>query len=217
MLRTHPRAGSADLCVRLGGIDRATLARALKTLGNSVISCGESRRTRYALRRALRGSPAPIPLYRIDEHGQGHGIGHLSFVYPEGSSLSFQQSFAWPLDKDMADGWFDGMPYPLLDMRPQGFLGRNFARAHALDLGVADNPDDWPDDDVAHVLSTMGYDQPGDLILGETAYRRFLEYRRNGSERFLSESQVEAGYPRFAEIALAHGVTGSSAGGEFPK
>ena len=217
ILRAYPRAGSAELCARLNGINRATLTRALKTLGDTVIIGGQSRRTRYALRRPLRGNATPIPLYRIDEHGQGHEIGQLSLTYPEGSRLSFQETFPWPLDRGMADGWFEGLPYVVVDMRPQGFLGRNFAHARALDLGVSENPEDWSDDDVAHVLATTGYDQTGDLILGEGAYRRFLDYRRTGDDRFLAESDVEASYLQSAEHAMRHGDAGSSAGGEFPK
>lgn len=217
ILREHPRAGSTELCARLDGISRATLTRALKRLGDAVIIGGASRRTRYALRRPLRGSATPIPLYRIDEHGQGHEIGQLSLTYPEGSVLSFQETFPWPLDRGMSDGWFDGLPYILVDMRPQGFLGRNFAHARGLDLGVSDNPEDWSDDDVAHVLASTGYDQPGDLILGEAAYRRFLDYFRTGENRFLADAEVASSYLRSAEDAMRHGVGGSSAGGEFPK
>lgn len=217
ILRQHPRVGSAELCARLNGVSRATLTRALKTLGGAVIIGGASRRTRYALRRPLRGNAAPIPLYRIDEHGQGREIGQLALTYPEGSLLSFQETFPWPLDRDMSDGWFRGLPYALVDMRPQGFLGRNFAHARALDLGVSDNPDDWPDDDLVHVLAATGYDQAGDLILGEPAYRRFLDYRRTGADRFLAQSAVEASYLQSAEAAMRHGDAGSSAGGEFPK
>lgn len=217
ILRANPRAGSAELCARLGGISRATLTRAIKGLGASVISGGGSRRTRYALRRALRGNATPIPLYRIDEHGQGHEIGLLSLIQQEGSCLVNQDGFPWPLDKDMADGWFDGLPYPIVDMRPQGFLGRNFARIHAIDMNVPDNPDNWSDDDVVHILSLMGHDQPGDLILGEAAYRRFLELTRKGDARFLSDTQAGESYPRLADIAMTQGEAGSSAGGEFPK
>ena len=217
ILRVNPRQGSAELCMKLGRISRATLTRALNGLGDSVISGGGSRRTRYALRRSLRGNATPIPLYRIDEHGQGHEIGLLSFTWPEGSCLDNQDGFPWPLDKDMADGWFEGLPYPIADMRPQGFLGRSFAKNHAIDLTVPENPDDWSDDDVIHILSLMGYDQSGDLILGEVAYRRFLEHMRNGGARFLTDVQVEESYPRLADNAMMQGEAGSSAGGEFPK
>jgi hypothetical protein len=216
-LRANPRAGGAELCARLGGISRATLTRAIKGLGASVISGGGSRRIRYALCRPLRGNVAPIPLYRIDERGQGHEIGLLSLLYPEGACLANQAGFPWSLDRDMTDGWFEGLPYPIVDMRPQGFLGRNFASIHSDDLNVPGNLDDWSDDDVVHILSLMGHDQPGDLILGETSYRRFLEFTRKGDARFLSDAQAEELYPRLAEIAMTQGDAGSSAGGEFPK
>jgi hypothetical protein len=216
-LRAHPRASGAELCARLGDVSRATLTRALRRLGDSVVSGGSARRTRYALRRTLRGSLAPLPLYRIDEHGNGREIGLLSLVHPDGSAFAFREPFPWPLDPEMSDGWFGSLPYPIFDMRPQGFLGRNFARNHASELGLPDNPELWSDDEIAYVLTSLCYDQPGDLILGEVAYRRFLEYRRTGGERFLEESRVETSYPRLAEAVLMHGEAASSAGGEFPK
>lgn len=216
-LRENPRAGSATLCRLLKGISRPTLARGLKLLGPRVVSRGAARRARYALRRALRGSETSLPLYRIDENGRGHEVGHLDLTYPEGSALAFAEPFPWPLAGDMRDGWFDGLPYPLVDIRPQGFLGRNFAHTHALDLAVSNNPEEWSDDDIAFVLATLGHDQPGDLILGETSYLRFLENQRTGDERFLTDVQVASAYPKLAAVVLAHGVAGSSAGGEFPK
>jgi hypothetical protein len=115
------------------------------------------------------------------------------------------------------DGWFDGLPFPLLDSRPQGFLGRNFAHRHALDLAVSENPEDWSESDIAYVLATQGHDQPGNLILGEAAYRRFLESRASAEERTLVEAQIASAYPQLASDALAQGVVGASAGGEFPK
>ncbi len=217
VLRENPRAGSATLCRLLKGIDRSTLARGFGVLGPQVVSRGAARRARYAMRRALRGSEAPLPLYRIDREGRGHEVGHLDLIYPAGSALAFAEPFPWPLVGDMRDGWFDGLPYPLVDMRPQGFLGRNFAHRHALDLAVSENPEEWPDDDIAYVLATLGHDQPGDLMLGEVSYRRFLENRRSREERFLTDMQTSSVYPELAAAALAQGVPGSSTGGEFPK
>lgn len=217
LLRERPRVGSAELCARMGGINRSTLARHVKALGGALISRGGSRRTRYALRRALRGDSTPLPLYRVDEQGRGNEVGHLHLTYPEGSAPSLREDFPWPLDGDMADGWFDGLPYPLHDMRPQGFLGRNFAHCHALDLAVSRNPDEWSEDDITFVLATLGYDLPGNFILGEMAYRRFLDHRQAAASRFMAEAEVAEAYPRMAAAALAHGDVGSSAGGEFPK
>jgi hypothetical protein len=217
VLRENPRAKSADLCRLLGNINRSTLSRGLHSLGDRVVSRGGSRRTRHALRRALRGGEASLPLYRIDEAGRGHEVGQLDLVYPEGSALSLVGEFPWPLSEDMKDGWFDGLPYPLVDMRPQGFIGRNFARKYALDLHVPENPEEWAEHDIVHVLSIMGHDQPGDLILGEASYRRFIEARQMGRERYLTEDLMALAYPERAAMALAHGVAGSSTGGEFPK
>ncbi len=217
VLRENPRVGSALLCAKLGGIDKSTLVRGLKALGDSVVSCGGSRRKRYALRRPVRGNETPLPLYRIDEHGRGQQIGLLQSTYPHGTALSFQGDFAWPLPEDMRDGWFEGLPYPLYDMRPQGFLGRNFAKRYALDLNVSENPQEWSDDDVLHVCSIMGHDLPGNLILGDVAYRRFLEHTSRALSRFLSEEQIATAYPQLAVSALAQGEVGSTAAGEFPK
>lgn len=215
-LRQRPRISSAELCARFG-IQRSTLARALKTLGPSLLSAGATRSLRYAMRRPLRGVGMPYPVYRIDEEGRGREAGVLSLVDPHGSLLSLPADFPWPLDKETADGWFDGLPYSIADMRPQGFLGRNFALAYARDLGVSERPTEWSDDDIVHVLTTMGMNQPGDLIVGEVAYRRFLDYRLTGEGRFIPDDHVERVYLERAAEAASRGVPGSSAGGEFPK
>ena len=219
VLREYPRAGSAELCRLLGGVNRSTLMRGVQALGGLVTSRGGSRRTRYALRRELRGSTASLPLYRIDEAGHGHEVGQLDLLYPAGSALALREPYLWPLDDDSRDGWFDGLPYPLTDMRPQGFLGRNFAYRHAADLAVSNNPEQWSESDIAYVLASLGNDQPGNLILGERAYRRFLDFdsRLLAERQALTAEQVDVAYPDLAAAALARGVVGSSVGGEFPK
>jgi hypothetical protein len=117
----------------------------------------------------------------------------------------------------MQDGWFDGLPYPLLDMRPQGFLGRNFAHLHGPSLDVSENLNDWSDDDVISVLASLGHDQSGDLILGERAYQRYLDGRQDWESRLIAADQLGGKYPALAELSLAQGVAGSSVAGEFPK
>jgi len=130
-LMKHPRASGAELCRLLKGVNRSTVMRLVAQIEGEVIRRSGSRRTRYVLRRALRGRNDSLPLYRIDVSGTGHVVGALDLTYPEGSALTFSEPFAWPLDKgEMNDGWFDGLPYPLFDMRPQGFLGRNFAHLY---------------------------------------------------------------------------------------
>ena len=215
ILRTQRHVPSATLLAQLG-VSRATLMRAIRAAGAGVVARGLARRTTYAARRQLRGSSTPIPLYCVDRNGAGAEIGEIDLLHPEGCAIALQASLPWPLPNEMADGWFDGMPYFLDDMRPQGFLGRQFALRHAEDLRVPESPNEWGEDDAWHALSLHGSDQSGHYILGETAYRRFLADVQN-EPQFLNDGEVEDAYAARAGIAMADGTPGSSAAGEFPK
>lgn len=156
-LRTWHKMPAAALLERLG-VSRATLMRAVHALGPQVIALGKARRTVYAARRPIRGQlQEAVPLCRIDAQGRPHESALLHPLHPQGD------------DGDMADGWFEGLPYMLDDMRPQGFLGRHFARHHADLLQVASDPKDWSEDDVLHALTLLGHDQVGHYVLGELA------------------------------------------------
>jgi hypothetical protein len=126
-----------------------------------VVARGQARRTAYAARRTVRGTLESLPLFRIDERGRAHEAATLIPTYPNGCALEYREPFAWPLDEDMEDGWFDGLPYPLEDMRPQGFLGRHFARHYASMLQVNEDPQHWSEDDTLYALALLGSDQPG--------------------------------------------------------
>ena len=214
--RSHTMRGRV-LCEALGGIHKSTLTRALKGLGPDLVVLGKGRRVAYGLRRPLRGNAHPIPVYQIDTEGRGVKIGLLQAVYPQGTAFQCEPPWTWPLIGDMQEGWFDGLPYLLYDMRHQGFLGRQFAKRSALMLGVSEDPDAWNDDDIMHVLSISGIDQPGDLIVGEVAYRQYLAGRVNGQKHSITDTELTERYPQLAETALTSGVGYSSAGGECPK
>ena len=220
ILRLARVISGAELLLRLQKarptLSRATMMRMVKELGEQVVARGAARRTSYAARRPLRGSVASIPLYRIDHQGRGEQVAMLDPIYPAGCALRYVQLFEWPLAPEMRDGWFPGLPYPLDDMRPQGFLGRNFARNYGELLQVGPEPQKWQEDDTLHVLSTLGADTAGNYILGEAAYRRHLETVRHG-HALISAGALEQEYMRQAAIAMEAGVAGSSAGGEFPK
>lgn len=140
----------------------------------------------------------------------------LSLTHPAGSALTIHTHVPWPLDADMRDGWFDGLPYFLSDMAPAGFLGRNFAYTYGGELDLDENPANWSDDDIVSVLSTLGTDQPGNLILGDKAYGRYLETRRDAEQRIIAETKLEQVYPALADRAMSHGVSGSSMPGVSP-
>ena len=155
ILRTWNRQQAGELLARLG-VSRPSLMRAMTELQGQVVSLGRARRTAYAARRAIRGNLKPIPFYRVDERGQVHEFGMLEPIYPAGCAAKLEEDFPWPLDEEMKDGWFRGLPYPFGDMRPQGFLGRNFAHQYAAILQVDEGLTRWNEDDVLHVLSVLG-------------------------------------------------------------
>lgn len=214
-LRTWGRQPAGELVARLG-ISRATFMRAVQALGPQVVSRGQARRTAYAARRPVRTQGEPLPIYRIDESGQPHEVALLAPLHPAGCALDWREPCPWPLDPQMAEGWFDGLPYLLDDARPQGFLGRHFARHHAALLQVPPDPTQWSDDDVLHALSLLGTDLPGCYVVGEAALRAWLERSQQPPAVITDEAWPDA-FSRHVALALSDGDPGSSAGGEFPK
>ncbi|MFT4101025.1 MAG: type II toxin-antitoxin system HipA family toxin YjjJ [Burkholderiaceae bacterium] len=208
---------------RLLGVSRSTLSRTVRAAGPRIVTRGTARRTTYGLRRTLRGSDSPLPLYRVDAQGELHRIGELDPVSPSGIAVRWEDAaaFEWPLEPMMRDGWFDGLPYFMQDMRAQGFLGRHFARNLAAMHPLSEDPRDWSDDDVLYALSLAGADTPGNLLLGETAARRWLDV----VARTRLADPVTSADPRQHDLRLSEQAddamrtpqVGSSAGGEFPK
>ncbi|MDM0108900.1 type II toxin-antitoxin system HipA family toxin YjjJ [Variovorax sp. J22R24] len=197
------------------GVSVPTLHRLLAELGDQLVRSGKARRARYALRRPVRGDIADLPLYEVDSDGRAELVSHLTSVSPRGTLMNIADT-GWPVDDESRDGWWDGLPYPLYDMRPQGYMGRQFARAEHRQLAVPADPGEWSDDDVLYVLSRRGWDVSGNLILGDLACERWLQGKVAPPEP-LDGSKAGAAYAQLAEHAIAAGVPGSSAGGEFPK
>ncbi len=214
MLARRAAASASELATQLG-VSVPTLHRMLQEQGSAIIATGQARRTRYALRRPLRGSLSELPLYAVDAAGRASLVAHLALIHPQGSCMSLAGT-GWPVPEESRDGCWGGLPYPLIDMRPQGYLGRQLARAEHRALGVPANPDEWSDDDVAHVLSRIGHDVSGNLILGNPAF----EHWQAGKLVLPQPIKLRAigrAYARLAEQAIGAGVPGSSTAGEFPK
>jgi hypothetical protein len=200
----------------LAKVSPATMVRMLKEAGQEVIRSGQTSSTRYFLRRSLRGMDAGIPVYAVDMFGQASQVGMLDLTAPSGCLMDVQ-AMGWPVDNEFGKGvWPDGLPYPLQDMRPQGFLGRQFALQESGPLGVPTSPKDWSDDDVLHALLQRGVDTPGNLILGDAALQRWLQ-TKTALPLVLDDQTIEAGYSDYAAQSSSRGAGGSSAAGEFPK
>ncbi|MEY4754853.1 MAG: hypothetical protein RJA44_2528 [Pseudomonadota bacterium] len=208
-------AKAAELAQRLG-VSVATLHRLLEECRPQIITLGRARRTRHALRRPLRGDPAALPLYEIDLQGKANMLGSIEPVQPQGQACAGLLDAGWPVPEESIDGWWDGLPYPLHDMRPQGYIGRQIAQAEHRALGVSPDPNAWSDDDVLLVLSRIGADTSGSLILGDPAFERWQQTLLHPPEP-LPSAGLAAVYADLAAQALAAGVPGSSAAGEFPK
>jgi hypothetical protein len=205
---------AADLAQALG-VSVPTLHRLLQERAEPILVAGQARRTRYALRRAVRGDPGEYPLYAVDTSGRAVQVASLTAVAPAGCWVSLRGT-DWPVVDEAREGWWEGLPYPLYDMRPQGYLGRQLARAVHCALAVPDNPNLWNDDDILFALSRIGSEMSGNLILGDDACERWQQDGLAQAEP-LSEHGTAAAYVQLAAQAVAAGVPGSSAAGEFPK
>ncbi len=215
ILRTWGRLQAGALLKQLN-VSRPSLMRTVAELNAQIVSLGKARRTSYAVRRAVRGSVKALTVYRIDAAGLAHEVATLDPVYPAGCAVRYTEACVWPLDDEMQDGWYRGLPYWLADMRPQGFLGRNFAHQYAQLLQLDADVKRWSEDDILHTLALLCWDQPGNYVLGDAALRQFLDAQKS-APLYLSDQDIAGQYPLLAQQALNYGVAGSSAAGEFPK
>lgn len=196
-LRRNP-AGSAELA-RACGCDRSTVTRQLKLLESQLVATGRARSTLYYLRRSAN---IDIPLYRVSENGKAEHFGTLIAVMPQGYLVKT------PQDADY--GYYDDLPWWLQDLRPQGFLGRNLAKAlfNQGIVGTADI-DHWQDQDIFNALLHAKGDTPGNLLIGTQSYQAWLQHEP------IAVSTHD--FVKLATDAMAGEVVGSSAGGEQPK
>lgn len=214
LLRPRGPLGLADIAAALG-CSTKTAQRLVAAAGDTVVAAGQTRRRRIAWRREFRGQRTETPVYRIAADGRPQPVGLLRTIWPQGCHFEATAP-AWPAPDEARDGWYDGLPYPLYDLRPQGFLGRAFARRHALGLALPADPRDWDDDALLLGLNAFGDDLPGELLVGDTALRRFLDARLALAPPW-SAADTPGAYAALAAQALDGALPGSSAGGEFPK
>jgi DNA-binding transcriptional ArsR family regulator len=196
-------ATSAELQVALG-VSQPTVSRALAPLLRSgqVQKVGAARSQRYVLLRNLAGVGCTVSIMRVDASGQPSPFARM--VLLEGGGI-------WIDEEDGLSMRHHGLPWFLHDMRPQGFMGRTFAHAHP-ELQLGSDPSRWTDDDVLRAMVLFGDDLPGNLIVGEAAFKRFHTLADRASR-----ASSAADYPRLAERAMQGTLGGSSAGGEQPK
>jgi len=181
-------------------ISQPTASRAIAVLGDDIVRIGSGRSIQYALRDAGRGV-GDIPIYRVTADGTIRRLGILVPVRPDGFVMR---------QDDGLSIYSESLPWWLLDMRPQGFLGRVYAEHHAAALGLPPRLTEWTDAHMLRALLAHGHDVVGNLLLGDIARERFIDAP--------PPVPVDpADYSTHAEAAERGDVPGSSAGGEQPK
>ncbi len=203
-LRRHGGVATSAQLVDVLGVSQPTVSRALAPLvrAGQVRKVGAARSQRYLLPRMVAGVGADIPIMRVDTAG---------VPAPFGRVVPLPGGAFWVDEEDGVSERHDGLPWFLADMRPQGFMGRNFAQLHP-DLQLPQDPRHWSDDDMLRALALRGEDLPGNLIVGDASLARFHTL----SQR-LARAASPDDYPLLARSALQGQLPGSSAGGEQPK
>lgn len=186
------------------GISQPTATRALAAMGDEVIKIGQKKGSRYVLRDAGRGF-GDVPVFRVDAEGKLAELGVLTPVRPEG--FVFTQV-------DGLQVHSDGLPWWLLDMRPQGYLGRAYATRFGAELGLPNTLKEWTDSHALRALLVHGHDLVGNLLLGPIARDKFMAMPEPVR---LSHAEKPAAYAQMAVGASQGESPGSSAGGEQPK
>ena len=186
------------------GLSQPTVTRALAAMGDEVIKTGQRKSTRYFLRDHRRGY-SDIPLYQVDVRGKVSELGVLSPVRPEGYLWTPSQGHQLHSE---------GLPWWLMDVRPQGFLGRAYAARWGAELGLPSSLQEWSDHQAMRALLAHGHDLVGHVLIGSLARDKFLA---SAEPTFIREADKPSTYARMAIDASAGHTPGSSAGGEQPK
>ena len=209
LLRRRGVASPQELQRELG-ISQPSFSRLVARGLDRIAVLGRGKATRYALLRDVRSLGAQFPFWRISDEGKVQSLGTLRAL--EGGRW-------WCHDPAKgqagAENLFEGMPYFLADLRPQGFMGRAFPKQHA-DLALPERIGDWNDDDVLTALLRRGEDVLGNLLLGAESMQRFLQSLQR-APNIIPEVDRGAAYAQLAADALKGAPAGSSAGGEQPK
>lgn len=205
---------AGELAARLD-VSQPTLSRAVAEAGERIVRIGRARATRYALAREIPRAGSRWPLYRLDAQARPHRVGELRAL--RGEAFHFEPVAAMrALRDEFAQGLFPGLPWFLDDQRPQGFLGRAFARRHADELDAPDDVLRWNHDHVVRALLRHGENLAGDLLLGDAALEQALAFVQAPADA-IESTQCAAHYAGLADAAMRGELPGSSAAGERPK
>ena len=204
----HGPATSKDIQIATG-LSQSVVSRQLKKMGDSVVRFRKGRTLIYIATRNAFGANDKLPLSIVDAHGNTVLAAYIRPLVNEGFFVEPVTGMPPLLLGDRGNGLYDDLPYFLLDLCPQGFLGRQIAKelASQSDDFPAD-PRRWNANHIGRFLISNGEDLPGNFKFGEQA---LLRVRRK------PVAVVDGEYPLLADSVINGIIPGSSAGGEQPK
>ncbi|MDY0220112.1 MAG: type II toxin-antitoxin system HipA family toxin YjjJ [Desulfobacterium sp.] len=191
------------------GLSQSTISRQIRDMGDRIVKIQIGRTVKYAATCNAFNSNDKIPLSVIDNSGKNILIAYVRPLNSGGFFLEQTRSATLLFLGEQKNGVYDDLPYFLLDLKPQGFLGRQIAQKIAsLCDDFPSDPRDWNSSHIGRYLIADGDDLPGDFILGEQAFLRLRQQPAAFSEK---------DYPEIANRVMSGELAGSSAGGEQPK
>lgn len=191
------------------GLSQASISRQLREMEDRIVRLPEGRTIRYAMTCNAFGADDKLPLFMVDADGNNIRMALLRPLLHGGFYLEASAGMPTVLLGERGDGLYDGLPWFLDDLRPQGFLGCQIAEV--LSRQSPDFPSDprnWGTEQIGRYLIANGDDLPGNFKFGPQAG---LRLRSN------PVAYNRADYPRLAEAVMSGEIPGSSAGGEQPK
>ncbi|MDO5675291.1 MAG: type II toxin-antitoxin system HipA family toxin YjjJ [bacterium] len=191
------------------GLSQPAVSRKLRAMGDKIIKVQSGRTPRYALARNAFGGSDRQPLAMVDAYGNTVLAAWIRPLVHGGFFVEAATGTPPVLLGIDQNGLFEGLPYFLQDLAPQGFIGRKIAEEIAKqNIAFPRDPRLWNADHIGRYLISNGDDLPGNFKFGE---QTLLRLRRK------PEAATEEDYPKLADQVMKGYVPGSSAGGEQPK
>lgn len=221
-----------DICRQMG-VSRPTLSRLMDDCREAypgfLCQIGSARSTRYAWTVSVvdhPNRPWAVPVYEVTPSGHVQTFGMLTVLHADEYLFTPESA---ETARRFPRGWirahYEGIPWFLQDVRPQGYLGRTLAQSLFLDRGdvgasvslqgLPEHVHQWNDAQVLRVISRAGNDPPGCFVVSDASADRIVREREARS--ILVEDRPDIYALQVREMISGQWVPHSSAGGEQPK